>query len=169
VLVRCTSIIQACRRAEGLTMRLDEEPLGDGREWIADGAGWKRQEEGKRAMKENYEDILSRLGKPDWWDWYGVPRYGEPTRVPKHLIGRIRCQHCAREFRVALVGVYIHNSSNIEQVKDQPDWEHFSHLALVEHWHYGDPPFHDCIGDTMNSVPEWEWAEFWDVSELAGG
>ena len=58
-------------------------------------------------MKENYGDILDRLGEPDWWDWYGVPRYGEPARVPEHLMGRIRCQHCAREFRVALVGVYI--------------------------------------------------------------
>jgi hypothetical protein len=117
-------------------------------------------------MKENYGDILERLGEPDWWDWYGVPRYGEPTRVPEHLMGRIRCQHCAREFRVALVGVYIHDSPNIAQVKDQPDWEHFSHLALVERWHYGDPPFHNCVGDTMNSIPEWEWDEFW---RSAGG
>lgn len=43
---------------------------------------------------------------------------------------------------------------------------------LVDNYHYGDPPRHGgCIGETMNSEPEWEWEEL-DADEgavLAGG
>lgn len=26
-------------------------------------------------MKASYDDIISRLGRPLWWDEHGVPRY----------------------------------------------------------------------------------------------
>lgn len=36
-------------------------------------------------------------------------------------------------------------------------------------FHYGDPPAHDCVGDTMNSEPV-RILEFWQVNpDLNGG
>jgi hypothetical protein len=44
---------------------------------------------------------------------------------------------------------------NIIQNKGSENWN--DRYRLAEQWHYGDPPRHDCVGDTMNSEPEWSW------------
>lgn len=93
-------------------------------------------------MKENYLDILSRIDEePTWFDQNGTPRYGEfhPDGCPNiysHLVVlmRITCQACYRPFDVEL-----HDSS----------WGR-KELLPPKKWHYGDPPRHDCVGDSMN-------------------
>src|SRR3989304_6539495 len=90
-------------------------------------------------MHEGYEDIISRIPEPpSWWDQNGTPRYGKfhPSACPDIysnevvLLG-IACQDCAREFEVEM-----HSSL----------WSTFHPVKL----HYGDPPRHGCVGDTMN-------------------
>ena len=138
-------------------------------------------------MKSLYDELLEKLGEPEFYDVWGVPRYCTPEEAqinPKY-IKNIRCQECGRKFRVSLVGG-VYNTlgagdcrsddefglmnpnvarklrsegASIEEVTDPP---------LVKFWHYGDPPRHGnregeprCYaGPTMNSVPEYEWAEF---------
>lgn len=142
-------------------------------------------------MHDAYSDIRSRISEePVWYDIHGVPRYDQP-HVPRHLMGRIRCQACAREFWVSLVdniyripgfcdddGRLLVGSPCIEQSADllelfvgdrgiirnefQERYFASEHLHLRAGWHYGDPPQHDgCPGSTMNSVPEYEWPNFW--------
>ena len=91
-------------------------------------------------MKESYKDITSRIAEaPTWWDSNGAPRYGEfsPGRCPNIysdtvVLLKIACQNCGKEFDVEMnLGFF------------DPD---FNPLKL----HYGDPPIHDCTGDTMN-------------------
>jgi hypothetical protein len=140
-------------------------------------------------MKQNYRDIMDRIDEePKWFDVFGVPRYEEPL-IPPHLMGRIRCQSCHREFYVALVDeVYNRDpfeqlfsdnqsTSNVVQdyeantevvngirvVKDVEAMLRGVHLSLAPNWHYGDPPSHGCVGDTMNSLPEHRWTEEMEV------
>jgi len=95
-------------------------------------------------------------------------------------MGRIRCQECGKKFWVALAHpVYLENltakifgtPANVVRVEGaELDLVNKSHLKLADDWHYGDPPRHagnweegvyNCVaGDTMNSIPEDEWEEF---------
>lgn len=92
-------------------------------------------------MKAQYEDITSRIPEqPTWYDMNGVPRYGpfQPKACPNiysHQIAlmRIACQYCHRPFDVE-----IHDDGFFHQ------------LGQPKKLHYGDPPIHDCVGDTMN-------------------
>lgn len=127
-------------------------------------------------MNDKYDDIYERIEEPPtWYDVSGCPRWGEPT-VPKHLMGRIRCQECGREFLVSLAtpvyGISFEESmvpGNVIQT-GRPFDEERNDLALDPHWHYGDPPYHDecAAGSTMNSIPEWEW-DSWDDKENRWG
>ena len=91
-------------------------------------------------MHESYVDITSRIDEaPTWWDENGTPRYGEFSveRCPniytnQIVLLRIRCQACAREFDVEM----------------HAHW--FVALPSPKNLHYGDPPVHGCVGDTMN-------------------
>jgi hypothetical protein len=90
-------------------------------------------------MHSPYADIISRIAEPPrWWDHHGCPRY-DPFHPrlclniysPQVTLLRIACQACHREFAVEM------------------------HATLFEthhpqQLHYGDPPWHDCVGDTMN-------------------
>lgn len=107
-------------------------------------------------MKANYQDILSRIEEePTWYDQNGAPHYGtfQPdlspsiyaTSVGLFLIG---CQDCRRKFRVEMHAHYWGNRIGLPPSK----------------WHYGDPPIHDCIGDTMN-CDDLEVLEFWARDE----
>lgn len=93
-------------------------------------------------MKSNYRDIRDRIPEePEWYDQNGVPRYGkfDPALCPniysnQVFLLKIACQDCHREFRVEM----------------HSDW-----YDVVRHpskLHYGDPPIHECVGDTMNCV-----------------
>jgi hypothetical protein len=90
-------------------------------------------------MHENYEDITSRIAEPPtWYDQNGTPRYGpfHPKRCPNIYADQvalleIACQRCGQTFQVEI------HSSIFEELHPQKA-------------HYGDPPIHDCVGDTMN-------------------
>lgn len=152
-------------------------------------------------MHDSYRDLMEMaeaLGKePLWWDVNGVPRFREP-HVPRHLMGKIRCQYCRREFLVSLTDNIYHmrgwhqdadgrplpftigdpnvtedpegrelvyapsDTPGIVRVQDPALHRECRHLALIPDWHYGDPPAHGgCVGETMSSIPEWEWKQ-WD-------
>lgn len=92
-------------------------------------------------MKENYEDIKSRIEDPvRWYDSNGTPRYDKfsPDLCPNIYANMvvlldIECQYCHEAFAVEM-----HTSS----------WSDRGHPP--KKWHYGDPPIHGCVGDTMN-------------------
>ena len=91
-------------------------------------------------MHENYDDIKSRIAEePSWYDANGTPRYGEftPDMCPdiysrSVVLLRIKCQSCGRPFDVEM-----HSSF-------------FAPFKIPKRLHYGDPPIHGCVGDTMN-------------------
>lgn len=93
-------------------------------------------------MRENYNDILSRIDEPPaWYDQNGAPRYGPftPDACPNIysdvvVLMKIACQSCGDLFDVEM------NAPLFSRLKEIPPSK----------WHYGDPPIHDCIGDTMN-------------------
>lgn len=108
-------------------------------------------------MNNNFTDITDKLGTPEWYDIYGYPRYCRFHPSVTHDIYsimtsliEIRCQECFCTFEVVmsygqinlikLDGSHLH-AKDILPTKDN----------MHVYWHYGDPPFHDCIGDTMNS------------------
>jgi len=101
-------------------------------------------------MKEGYSDILSRIeADPKWYDQNGTPRYDDfhPRYCPdiyssQVVLLRIGCQVCGREFDVEMhAGI-------------------FSRIEHPHKLHYGDPPIHDCVGDTMN-CEDLEVLEVW--------
>lgn len=94
-------------------------------------------------MHESYIDITSRIDEePSWYDANGAPRYGEftPKRCPNIyadivFLLLIACQDCGKEFRVQM----------------HSDWFNRTGRAYrPSKAHYGDPPIHGCVGDTMN-------------------
>lgn len=115
-------------------------------------------------MKENYRDIVSRISEePKWYDENGVPRYDKfhPSFCPDIysdtvILLRIACQSCGKQFDVEM---------------------HSSFFAPIKHpqnLHYGDPPNHGCIGDSMNCddiavLEVWHREEGWiRIKELEG-
>ncbi len=90
-------------------------------------------------MNARFEDITSRISEsPLWYDSNGTPRYGpfQPQLCPDIytntvVLLRIMCQDCRKEFDVEMHATLF--------------WD-FNPLKL----HYGDPPVHGCVGDTMN-------------------
>jgi hypothetical protein len=103
-------------------------------------------------MHENYEDIKKLTPEPpQWYDENGVPRYApfEPKYCPdiySHNVGLllIACQACGQQFRVEM-----HTSIFGSKTGHHP-----------HKWHYGDPPIHGCMGDTMN-CDDLAVLEFW--------
>ncbi len=105
-------------------------------------------------MHENYRDITSRIAEPPkWWDANGTPRYDPfaPSLCPDIysntvVLLRIRCQSCATKFDVEM---------------------HAGFFAEIhpQKLHYGDPPVHGCVGDTMNCEDE-EVLEVWHRDAL---
>lgn len=118
-------------------------------------------------MHPSYSDITSRIEEePSWWDSNGVPRYGpfEPEALGVYddaaVLVLIGCQACERQF---LIGIGSSGSSRYEThlllqaftgTKSQGESpnadEWLAHIS--ESFHYGDPPRHGCVGDTMNCI-----------------
>jgi hypothetical protein len=107
-------------------------------------------------MHTDYKDIIDRITEPPtWYDENGVPRYGEftPDNCPNIYSSRvglfkIACQHCGKTFCVEM-----HANMVIDS---------FRRNNPPSMWHYGDPPFHGCVGDSMNCIDVavvqfWEW------------
>ena len=123
-------------------------------------------------MHESYQDIRSRAGAPGWYSPAGIPRYGEFSPDSVGFYGRyvaflrIQCQCCGHVMLVA--SVYEDSDAAYDRELMLPKRE-----GVVDPWdaigsfHYGDPPYHDCIGagETMNSVPI-EVLQFWKREPL---
>jgi len=124
-------------------------------------------------VKPSYEDIKKRIDEePKWYDNYGVPRYEEfnpeltsNIYADEIALLEIRCQWCGKKFLVEIhrdaVDVMVYKFSTLEK------------LIKNKTIHYGDPPYHDCVGDTMNCedirvIQYWkkENAEWKRVKEL---
>jgi hypothetical protein len=135
-------------------------------------------------MLDHYEEIFEmaqKLGlpqKPIWYDVNGCPRWQEPEKRSKMFVKGIRCQACGQLFRVCLVDA-------IYKGYGRSFLEHAQFSGKIPRgWHYGDAPAHPtpehwgpdwwkkgwdvhCMGETMNSIPEYEW-ECWDFHEKEG-
>jgi len=89
-------------------------------------------------MHQSYEDITSKVPEaPQWWDQHGVPRYAPfaprlcSVYATQAVLLEIACQYCAMRFQVALDGDVLNPLGNPLTLR------------------YGDPPRHDCVGDSM--------------------
>ncbi|HIJ67457.1 MAG TPA: hypothetical protein HPP87_04610 [Planctomycetes bacterium] len=118
-------------------------------------------------MKEAYRDILERISEePKWYDANGCPRYGDfsPDKCPniyarEAVLLRISCQECGRHFDVELHSD-IYSRGMAEALRM---WQDKAKRGDKNNWppiHYGDPPCHGCVGDTMNCNDE-RILEFW--------
>lgn len=107
-------------------------------------------------MKPDYTEAAAKLDGEPVYNHLGIPTTveGEEQRRQDGEIGLIRCQACEREFKIVIV------------LGLDP--------ALPEEWHYGDPPFHyldaehadPCVGNTMLSVSEWEFVEWYGEENM---
>lgn len=103
-------------------------------------------------MKATFEDITSRVQEsPSWHDMNGTPRYGKfiPKNCPdiyaeEIALIEIGCQSCQKMFQVEMHWSHMNSGIGglpIPRLSENP--------AFV---HYGDPPNHGCVGDTMNCL-----------------
>ena len=121
-------------------------------------------------MHHHYNDITSRIKEaPEWYDQNGTPRYDkfDPMDVPniysaEALLVKIKCQSCGREFMVGMCFCEMDKIYNPRASSYEEDIKRC--LKDKEHrWfpvHYGDPPSHGCVGDTMNCI-DVQIVEFW--------
>jgi hypothetical protein len=102
-----------------------------------------------------YRDLRDKLGKPEWHDQHGVPRYAEFH--PKHLgiydtyaaLFLVQCQACHRTFPCAVGSPhYLLQNNEVVMLNDI-----FAFLEREVSW--GDAPWHDddsqCAGTTMST------------------
>jgi hypothetical protein len=124
-------------------------------------------------MNAYYEDIRTRIKEePKWFDCHGVPRYEvfTPEQSPniyaeEVVLIEISCQDCRSKFLVEMnwwsmiKRIFNRHSESFSTVMRQylalPDKD--KHYSPV---HYGDPPAHGCVGDTMNCY-DLKIVEFW--------
>lgn len=107
-------------------------------------------------MLRSYAEITDKMGPPLWWDGNGVPRYVPfaPRQCGVYdaavALVTIACQDCGAKFNVAFE--YDRYEMHVDGMLTykRPD---------AERLHWGDPPNHGCVGDTMNCedlrVLEW--------------
>ena len=115
-------------------------------------------------MKQEYNDIIDKLGKPLWWDEVGVPRYEKfhpnllnDIYAKEGCLLLIRCQFCGCKFKVGLsYNTFLEKSSLGERINNKTI-------------HYGDPPnyYKGCcqVGSSANSdsikvIEYWEKENF---------
>ena len=115
-------------------------------------------------MLRSYAEITDKMGPPLWWDGNGVPRYTpfspEATGVYDCAVAlvEIACQNCAKPFLVAFE-YDRHGLTRRGKLKpyERPD---------PQRLHWGDPPNHSCVGDTMN-CEDLRVIEFWEQDDSA--
>jgi len=123
-------------------------------------------------MNAYFEDIRARIKEePTWYDANGTPRYGKfnPDMSPniyasEIILMEISCQDCKMKFLVEM------NWSVTDKVWDRHSESFFNRMRIwlkTEEdkkyhtpFHYGDPPSHGCVGDTMNCY-DLRIVEFW--------
>ena len=107
-------------------------------------------------MRASYQDIRECIAaEPLWYDENGTPRYAPfhpglcaDIYARRAVLLEIACQSCGQRFLAALS----------EGPMDRPWLKHFVEDKTI---HYGDPPRHDCVGDTMN-CDDLRVTEYWD-------
>lgn len=120
-----------------------------------------------QTMKSDFKDIRDRIAEePTWFDAIGTPRYGpfDPELCPdiyanEVLLVEIGCQACKKQFMVEMhTDRWLHSSPALSGMIKE------GNLGYI---HYGDPPYHNCVGDTMNCL-DIKVIEFWskDTSTL---
>jgi hypothetical protein len=102
-------------------------------------------------MLPDFDDIKQLIPQdPIWYTEGGVPRYApfHPEMLGVYdkqaLLVAIACQNCGKPF---LVGW---GSPGYRWANGQYTQEDLEDIA--KHFHYGDPPRHGCVGDTMNCI-----------------
>ena len=109
-------------------------------------------------MKQAYDDITARLGKPLWWDEAGCPRYElfQPSMANDFYarevaLLRVVCQGCNAASLVCIsAGV-----RDPRPFRERP-----------QPLNYGDPPRGCCrMGSSMNSETQ-EVLELWVLEEF---
>ena len=111
-------------------------------------------------MLPDYKDITDRITEtPQWYDEHGVPRY-EPFHPDmlgiydsEAALISIECQNCGEPF---LVGI---GFNKMEIFSREGHYARPTAKDIMS-YHYGDPPRHNCIGDTMNVISR-KVVEFW--------
>lgn len=130
-------------------------------------------------MHPDFSDITERIEeKPSWYSEGGIPRYGKPQATEHSIYADesiavvIGCQGCQEEFLV----VYDAHKYDTKYVcvggplEGGREWQkeniwkmEMVYCSLVRDAkagnvpHYGDPPRHGCVGDTMNSFAIRTW------------
>lgn len=115
-------------------------------------------------MHPEYEDVTSRIKEsPTFYMMDGYPRYGDfhPKMLGIYdqyaLLVEIACQDCFKKFNVAMGWsdyTYIFRRAQPRSLKE-----------IAENFHYGDPPRHGCVGDTMNCI-DLQVLEAWEQAPL---
>lgn len=116
-------------------------------------------------MLPAYNDIKSRIKEdPKWWDANGVPRYDKfhpelscDIYAEEVVLVEIQCQDCRQRFMVEF-----NWSSHRALFSGRPSPSLSESPGLL---HYGDPPAHGCIGDTMN-CEDLMVVEFWQRNDF---
>jgi len=124
-------------------------------------------------MNASYEDIRKKIKEePLWFDTNGVPRYDKfhPSLSPniyadEVILLEIACQRCGVRFEVEMNG---ENFKRLLMGEPVPSFtekvrKFREEKAEFSHIHYGDPPFHGCVGDTMNCI-DLRVLQFWKRS-----
>lgn len=121
-------------------------------------------------MLRDYKDIIDRLGPPQWWDDNGCPRYCDfapyTCGVYDEIVAliEIACQACGERFRV-VVSYDRMSMWRREENAETHRREIFPTAESINAFHFGDPPPHGCVGDTMN-CDTYRVLEFWRRKEL---
>ena len=140
-------------------------------------------------MLIGYNDVRSRIPQePKWYTPNGYPRYCEfspqetGVYVRSELLVRIACQYCHQEFLVG-AGWNDFNFENLFAYTKivrilgtdlKLTGEQISELCrediveIAKNYHYGDPPPHGCVGDTM-SCYSLEIVEAWERDPIKFG
>lgn len=113
-------------------------------------------------MLPDYSDIKDRIKEePKWYTEHGVPRYCDFNPIDHSqniyadtaVLYKITCQRCGKEFIVA------DSDSRYDVVLKKTKAKRLLRNSYKD-LHYGDPPNHGCVGDTMN-CEDIEIVEFW--------
>lgn len=118
-------------------------------------------------MLIEYDDVKSRISEPPkWYTTHGYPRYCDfspretGVYVKYALLVEIACQACGERFMVGEG----YNRENWGAVVRGDKENFFNDLnKIVKHYHFGDPPSHDCPGggETMN-CEDLRFVEVWE-------
>lgn len=120
-------------------------------------------------MLRSYKDITDRLGDPQWWDDNGCPRYcaftPDECGIYDNIVAfiEIACQDCEERFRVAVTFDRM-SLWRAEEARKKHGGEIYPTAEDINGFHFGDPPHHGCIGDTMN-CDTYRVIEFWQKGD----